>query len=125
MRRSTFILVMSLLFGCATVDSLQPGGGEKIVVRGHTYAEVWKAANRAMSHQLTIVSANRTTGAIRAEKAVGMATWGEVVGVFISPPDEKGTVFTVEAVSLKRSRLQLTGQDWALTVLQGIQVELE
>lgn len=121
------IIALALLMtGCATTNTLQPGaGGTKFTVAGKTYDQVWKAAIRTVASQLTIVQNSKETGVIKAEKGVGMATWGEVVGVFIYPANKQADEYTVEVQSFKRSRLQITGQDWTQTVVSGIQAELE
>jgi hypothetical protein len=53
-----------------------------------------------------------------------MTTWGEVVGIFVRPTSNGAPVYTVEVQSLKRSRLQITGQDWTTTMISGIRAEL-
>lgn len=49
---------------------------------------------------------------------------GEVVGVFVRPSRPGSSAYTVDVQSLKRYRLQITGQDWELTIVQGIKAEL-
>lgn len=121
----TFFLTLGLL-GCSTTDSLQAGtGGSTFEVRGKSYNEVWRAAIRTASRSLTIVENSKETGTIRAEKGAGMATWGEVVGIYIRPARDNESVYTVEVQSLKRSTLQITGQDWTITMKSGILAELE
>lgn len=123
---SAFIFVLASLSGCATIDTLQPGtGGSSFEVRGKTYDEVWKAVVRTASRSLTVVENNKETGTLRAEKGAGMATWGEVVGVFVRPTSNSAPVYTIEVQSLKRSRVQLTGQDWTSTMIAGIKAELD
>lgn len=112
--------------GCATVDSPQAGrGGSQFEVRGKSYDDIWRAANRVVARSLTIVESNKETGTLRAEKGVGLATWGEVVGVFVRPQRNGAPVYTVEVQSLKRSMIQLTGQDWTQTIISGIKAELD
>ena len=116
---------VTLAAGCSTTDSLQPGsGGTSFVVRDKSYDEVWKAAVVTASRSLTIVQSSKETGALRAEKSAGLSTWGEVVGVFIRPASNGATTYTVEVQSLKRNKLQLTGQDWTATVVSGMKAEL-
>lgn len=111
---------------CATIDTPQPGtGGSTFEVRGKSYDDVWKAVVRATSRSLTIVENNKSAGTLRAEKGAGFATWGEVVGVFVRPATSGSPVYTIEVQSLKRSRLQLTGQDWTTTLISGIKTELD
>ena len=122
---SRLLLALALLQGCATIDSPQPGaGGSTFEIRGKTYDEVWRAANAVASRSLTIVESSKGTGTLRAEKGVGLTTWGEVVGIFIRPSVNGAPVYTVEVQSLKRSRFQITGQDWTLTVVAGMKAEL-
>ena len=123
---ATFIFVLASISGCATIDTLQPGtGGSSFEVRGKTYDEIWKAVVRTASRSLTVVESNKEAGTLRAEKGVGMATWGEVVGVFVRPTSNGAPVYTIEVQSLKRSRGQLTGQDWTSTMISGIKAELD
>lgn len=112
--------------GCATIGSLEPGtgGGTTLEVEGRSYDEVWQAAVRTATRSLTIVESDKPRGSIKAEKAPGVTTWGEVVGIFIRPPHDGAAKYTVEVQSLKRARLQITGQDWATTMIVGIQTEL-
>jgi hypothetical protein len=129
MHRRSFITAAlaggALVSGCATIDTPQPGqGGATFEVRGKTYDEVWRAAVLATQRSLTIVQSDKPTGTIRAEKGAGFATWGEVVGVFIRPTTAGAAVYTVEVQSYKRSRVQITGQDWTQTVVAGIKAEL-
>ena len=112
--------------GCATIGSLQPGtGGSTFEVRGKSYDEIWKAVVRTASRSLTIVESNKEAGNLRAEKGAGMATWGEVVGIFVRPAKNGAPVYSVEVQSLKRSRVQITGQNWTTTMISGIKAELD
>jgi hypothetical protein len=121
------LLAALTITGCATTDTLQPGKSDsaKFTVENKTYDQVWKASVKAVSSQLTIVQKSKENGIIKAEKGVGMATWGEVVGVFISPAGTAATKFMVEVQSYKRSRLQITGQDWTQTIVTAIETELD
>lgn len=129
MKMNRIFLVITWAFAltaCSTASSLKPGsGGSTFEVRGSSYDEIWKAANRTASRSLTIVESNKETGTLKAEKGVGMATWGEVVGIFIRPASNGAPLYTVEVQSLKRSKLQLTGQDWTMTMKSGILAELD
>lgn len=127
MRTILLIAIASILMnGCATVDSLQPGasGGTKIIVVDKTYDQVWKASVKAISQQLAIVEISKETGVIKAEKSADVFTWGEVIGVFISPANKPSNKYTVEVQSFKRSKLQITGQDWTKNIITGIELEL-
>jgi uncharacterized protein YceK len=125
MRWITCLFVAVFISGCATIDTLQPGtGGSTFEIRGKSYDEIWKAVVTTASRSLTIVESNKETGTVRAEKGAGMATWGEVIGIFVRPTSNGSPVYTVEVQSLKRSRLQITGQDWTTTIISGIKAEL-
>lgn len=118
------LLALAGLSGCNTIDSVQPGKGVSFQVQGKSYDQVWRASVAVTSRQLTLVEDSRQRGYIRAEAAAGMATWGEVVGVFITPTTPNAHSYNVEVVSLKRSAMQITGQDWTRTVITGIKAEL-
>ena len=115
----------ALAAGCATIDSPQQGrGGSSFEVRGKSYDEIWRAVTATASRSLTVVENNKDAGTLRAEKGVGLTTWGEVVGIFVRPARNGAPVYTVEVQSLKRSMIQLTGQDWTQTMIAGIKAEL-
>ena len=117
------VLVLTIfLTGCASINSLEPGNGQRIFIKDHSYKEIWRAAVQAVGSSLTIVQTNEKMGVIKAEAPAGMTTWGEVVGVFIT---EYNDGYYVEANSQKRSKLQITGQNWEKTVLSLIEVNLD
>ena len=119
------ICVFLLISGCASMDSLKPGaGGSTFEVRDKNYDEIWKAVVRTASRSLTIVEIDKETGTLKGEKSAGLTTWGEVVGIFVRPTTKNAPVYTVEVQSLKRSMVQVTGQDWTSTIISGIKVEL-
>lgn len=125
MKNLAIVLLLCLSSGCATVGSLQPGaGGSTFDVTGKSYEEIWKASVRGMSTNLTIVESDKAAGTIKSEARMGMATWGEVVGLFVRPTAANADRYTVEVQSLKRSRLQITGQDHEPAVIATIKAEL-
>lgn len=123
---SSILAIVSLLSlpGCNTVDSVQPGKGEKFSIAAKSYDQVWKASVSVMSRQLTIIEDDKSRGFIRSESKAGMMTYGEVVGVFITPTTQNAGTYTIEVVSLKRNAVQITGQDWTRTIITGIKAEL-
>lgn len=125
MKNLTALMLCCFVTGCATIGSLQPGaGGSTFEVTGKSYDEIWKASVKGMSSNLTIVESDKASGSIKSEARVGMATWGEVVGLFIRPAAANAERYTVEVQSLKRSRLQITGQDHEPAVIAIIKAEL-
>lgn len=125
MKRLIVALAILVLAACATTDSLQPGtGGSTFEVRGKSYDEIWKAVITVAGRSLTIVESDKSAGILKAEKGVGLTTWGEVVGIYVRPATGGAASYTVEVQSLKRSRAQITGQDWTTTMVSGIKAEL-
>lgn len=125
MKRLIALLAVLVLAACATTDSLQPGtGGSSFEVRGKSYDDIWKAVVTVAGRSLTIVESDKAAGILKAEKGVGLTTWGEVVGIYVRPATSGAAVYTVEVQSLKRSRAQVTGQDWTSTMVSGIKAEL-
>ena len=123
MKNILALLLVCVCSGCATIGTLEPGsGGSTFEVHGKSYDELWKASVRAMSNNLTIVESDRTAGNIKSEARAGMTTWGEVVGLFIRPMTANS--YRVEVQSLKRSRVQITGQNWEPSVVANIKAEL-
>ncbi len=119
------LLFFALISGCATIGSLQPGsGGSTFEVHGKSYDEIWKASVHAMSNNLTIVESDKLSGTIKSEARAGIATWGEVVGLFIRPTTEGADKYTVEVLSKKRLQTQITGQNWEPSVIANIKAEL-
>ena len=125
MKQLIAALAILVLAACATTDSLQPGtGGSTFAVRGKSYDDIWKAVVTVAGRSLTIVESDKSAGVLKAEKGVGLTTWGEVVGIYVRPATGGATAYTVEVQSLKRSRAQITGQDWTTTMVSGIKAEL-
>lgn len=113
MKSILILMFVGLISGCATIGSLQPGsGGSTFEVQGKSYDEIWKASVRAMSSNLTIVESDKASGTIKSEARAGMATWGEVVGLFIRPTSAGADKYTIEVLSMKRMQTQITGQNW-------------
>jgi hypothetical protein len=120
---SAMILSIS---ACSTVDGLEPSDtGITIDVSNKSYNEVWKSSISAMSTNLAIVEMNKKAGVIKSEAPAGMATWGEVVGLFVTPVVPSADSYSIRIVSKKRSTYQITGQNWAPTIAARIQADLE
>lgn len=118
-------LVVSGISACSTIGGLETSDeGITLEVSNTPYAEVWKSSVSAMSTNLAIVEINKSAGVIKSEGPAGMTTWGEVVGLFITPPGRISDSYKIHIVSKKRSKLQITGQDWAPSVAARIQADL-
>jgi hypothetical protein len=126
MRRLSIAVVVLvwLAAGCAA-GNVRPGSGRTLVVQGRTYDQVWAAVTRVAFQKLTaIVESDRARGRLVAEHKSGFATWGELVGIFITPANVASRQYTVEVVSRKRSGMQLTGQDWEPIVIDALRADL-
>lgn len=111
---------------CSTIDGLQPtDSGVTVEVRNKTYKEVWKSSVSAMSSGLAIVEINKSGGVIKSEAPAGMATWGEVIGLFVTPVSPSADSYSIRIVSKKRSTYQITGQDWAPSIAARIRADLD
>ncbi len=120
---ATILLVCALVLSCASIDSLQPGGGMKFVAPNKNYDDVWKAAITVVTRNLVIVEADKENGVIKAEKRKGGPASGEIVGVFITRAQE-GRGYTIEVLSKKRFEIQLAAQNWERTIVEGMKAEL-
>lgn len=119
-------LLVSGISACSTIDGLEPTDkGITLEVAHKPYAEVWKSSVNAMSTNLAIVEMDKSAGVIKSEAPAGMATWGEVVGLFITPATRVSDSYKVHIVSKTRSTYQLTGQNWAPSVAARIQADLD
>lgn len=119
------LLFLVLVSGCATVGDLQPGaGGSTFEVRGKSYDNIWKASVHAMSRNLTIVASDKSSGIIKSEARSGIATWREVVGLFIRPTTPTADTYTVEVLSKRPMQTPITGQNWEPSVIANIKAEL-
>lgn len=111
---------------CSTIDGLQPSdSGVTVEIRNKSYNEVWKSSVNAMSSGLAIVEINKSAGVIKSEAPAGMATWGEVIGLFVTPVSPSADSYSIRIVSKKRSTYQITGQDWAPSIAARIQADLD
>ncbi|MNG21169.1 hypothetical protein D3C84_1055040 [compost metagenome] len=78
-----------------------------------------------MSTNLAIVDIDKAQGVIKSEAPAGMGTWGEVVGLFITPTSKAERSYSIHVVSKKRSTFQITGQNWAPSVAARIKADLD
>jgi len=141
-------MLLLLLGGCTTIDSLKPGtprgtidesdfmqttAGLSLTVRGHVYDEVWAAAAAAMtragmldawiySERLVVFDTDKARGVIRSEaKTRTGATWA-YVGVFIRPTTPHAAAYVVEVSKVLKSWAETTeGRDWEAALLRAIQ----
>jgi hypothetical protein len=132
MRMKTFarrvaIAVLCGLAGCATAGTVrsgvESGRGTTRVYDGATFDEVYAAALKVMGDKFVLTNESRDRGLIEAEAPVSAFSWGEVIAVRVARLEVSQVKVT--ALSLKRARLQVTGQNWELSIVLAIASELE
>jgi hypothetical protein len=119
-----FLLAVMMVAGCASIDTVRPGSGEgsKFTVYRRSYDEIWNAAVSVAGSRLTLVETDKSTGMIKAEALD--STFGEALGIFISPPRDGEKRYVVEVLSLLKNRPQIPGQDAEPQVIGEIKTKL-
>jgi len=115
-----FVLVVACVAACRSLDSVKPGLGRTIEIRGHTYEEIWRAALRVADEHAEILERNEALGVIRAERTyhfMGDSGW---IGIFIRPVAPSAEVYTVEAVFRPKAYGQIQMQSWERKTLRDI-----
>jgi len=122
------LALLCLGTSCSTASTvrsgLESGEGVSRIYQEKSYDQVYSAALRVMnSRRFVLTGESKDRGLIEGEVPASFSSWGEVVGlkiVQVAPATVK-----VTAVSRKRSKMQITGQDWELSLLTGIDTELQ
>jgi len=119
-----FVLIALLLAGCTGMETVRPdtGEGSKFAVYRRSYDEVWDAAVSIAGQRLTLVEADKSTGTIKAEDLDG--TFGEMLGIFVSPPHDGEKRYIVEVLSLLKNRPQIPGKDAEPQIIAEIKNKL-
>src|SRR5881392_3236159 len=78
-------LVTGCVAGCRSVDSVTPGRGRTVEIRGHTYDEIWRAAIRVADEHADILERDEARGVIRAERTYHFMGDNGWIGIFITP----------------------------------------
>jgi hypothetical protein len=100
------------------------GGGQKEVIQGHTYAQVWSAAYQTAARHLRVLEHHEATGTILAEEPVSVWSYGAWVGIYITPPTPGASAYTVEVVSRKRVASDIGVGNWETKVLSDVKLAL-
>lgn len=126
---------MLLVAACSSSNDLGSGKtGKAITVSGYTYNQVWNAAITAVKQEkgdqsleveknLTISKEDKNAGVINASTGMSMLSWGEVVGVFISPAHDAPS-HRVEVESLSKMKTNVFANNWEDELLRSIQKNL-
>ena len=120
-----FLIVVLQLTGCTGLDNVrsETGEGSKFAVYRKSYDEIWNAAVSVAGQRLTLVATDKHAGTIKAEDLDG--TFGEVLGIFISPPRDGEKRYIVEVLSLLKNRPQIPGKDAEPQVIGQIKTKLD
>lgn len=121
---SVLLIAVLQLTGCTGIDAVRPDttDGSKFAVYRRSYDEIWDAAVSVAGQRLTLVETDKRTGTIKAEDLDG--TFGEVLGIFISPPHDGERRYIVEVLSLLKHRPQIPGKDAEPQVIAEIKQQL-
>jgi len=110
-----------LLAACATMADVKPGDGHAVTIEGRAYGDIWNAAMKVADVHFDIRQSDRATGTILAERDIAFTSWGEWVGIFITPTTEGAPRYRVEVVNRTKSKMQITGQGWEHKVTRDIE----
>lgn len=129
-------LPILLLTACNSTSDLgnQYDGGKSITTSGHSYDEVWDTTLAVLNEShgdqsyevdrsIQIVEQNKETGTIKGNVGVGLWSWGEVVGVFITPSYD-APVHKIEVQSRAKYKLSVHENDWSEDVLAELAKKL-
>jgi hypothetical protein len=138
LKRITSLFALSalvLLTACGGTQDLGRGKtGKSMLVQGGTYDQVWNAALAAVREtdgdqkleiekHLTVTKEDKAAGVINASAGKSLHSWGEVVGVFISPTTN-APQYTVEVESLAKIKVNITANNWEDELLAAIKKNL-
>jgi hypothetical protein len=110
-------LAAGLVAGCQTMSDVRPGEGRKEVIQGHSYAQVWDAAEKVARTHFGIKEQDKAKGTILAERPVSVWSYGALVGIYITPPGGSASAYTVEVVSRRRVASDIGVYEWEPKVL--------
>ena len=132
------LLVLSALVtltACGTSEDLGRGKtGKSITVSATSYDQVWDASLAAVQQStgdqkleieknLTVTKQDKAAGVIQASTGMSMLSWGEVVGIYISPT-HNAPQYSVEVESLTKMKTNLFAHNWEDEILAAIKTNL-
>ena len=135
MRALVLIPMLFVLAACAGTSDLGRGKtGKQFIVSGRSYEQVWAASRASLLEQtgdqsleieknLAIQKENKAAGELIASTGMSMLSWGEVVGVYITPPYD-APVHTVEVESRTKMQTNLFANNWEDEIIAGIKQRL-
>lgn len=126
---AAFILVT--LAACAGSKDLAPGKtGKSFTVSGQSYDAIWNAALTSVKQNkgdqsleiekdLVVSESDKSKGVIRASSGMSLLSWGEVIGIFISPPYNAPT-HTIEVESKAKLQTNVFANNWEDEIIASI-----
>ncbi len=135
--RITILSLVSVLAlaACSSSNDLGAGKtGKAFTVQGYSYDQVWQAALAGVREEtgdqkleieknLTITKEEKSTGTINAATGMSLLSWGEVVGVFVSPAGEAPS-HRVEVESLSKLKTNVFANNWEDEIITRIKNKL-
>ena len=119
-------IAVLLLSSCATGNDWQSqpnDSGLRFTAKARSYDDVWTAAIRSVTRNLTILDENKAQGRIRAQSSSGLMSGSEVIGVTISPAGRNVPSYLIEVRS-SRSKSLISGPDQTRNIVASIKAEL-
>lgn len=119
-------IAVLLLASCATGNdwqSQQNDSGLRFTAKARSYDDVWTAAIRSVTRNLTILAENKAQGRIRAQSSSGLMSGTEVISVTISPAGRNVPSYMIEVRS-SRSKSLISSPDQTRNVVASIKAEL-
>lgn len=106
--------------GCQTMSEVRPGEGRREAIEGHTYDQVWGAAEQVARAHFGVKEQDKAKGTIVAERPISVWSYGAWIGIYVEPPGGAGRTFTVEVVSRRRVASDIGVYDWETKVLGDV-----
>jgi hypothetical protein len=128
------VLALSLVACRGTADLGAGKTGKKFTVSNRNYEQVWAASEAAMKEatgtqslevekNLTISKTDKGRGVIEASSGHSLLSWGEVVGVFITPTYDAPS-YTIEVESRTKLATNVFSNNWEDEIIARIQQKL-
>ncbi len=115
-----------LVTGCADLADAKAARGQGVVhVYDQPFDTVWDALNASVNEtELKIVSADKASGTLLAERAMTAFSWGEKVAIFVDRVTGKVST-RVEIVSKRALATNVTAPDWDKTLFKALDARLK
>ena len=135
MKKILLLTLIALTSACTSTSDLGAGKtGKSIVVTGKSYDQVWNASVAAVKEitgdqswevekNLHISKEDKAAGRIEANTGMSLWSWGEVVGVFITPPNNAAQ-HKIEVESRAKMKTNVTSNNWEDEVIANIKKKL-